>query len=192
MQKALCFFGRSGSGKGTISSLIAGKWGWPIISTGDLIRAESKMDTPLGQKCRDLERDGVRLSAEDVIELDRQAIHALADKEGIIFEGSPRSVQEARFLHRHMNAVFVHLDVPEEVCRERLMKRRRNDDTAVQITKRLAWFPDMYKEVSSEFRLYRLDGTLAPERVAYVIETVFREWPTRLQLELRILDPSGA
>ena len=46
----LIFLGAPGVGKGTFAGRIAKMLGVPAISTGDIMRAEIKADTPLGAK----------------------------------------------------------------------------------------------------------------------------------------------
>jgi adenylate kinase family enzyme len=178
-QKAICFVGRTGSGKGTVSSLLSERLGWPIISTGNLIRQEAKRNTLLGEQCREILDKGQRLSAQDIIVLDADAIILHSVEPGLIFEGSPRWGEEAEFLSNHLDAVFLLLDVPEEICRGRLLEvRKRPYDTEENISIRFSDFENIFAEVTSveEVSLIVIDGTMEAPVVANHIEMVLSNW----------------
>ncbi len=50
--KNIVIFGAPGSGKGTQSDLLVSKYGFKHISTGDVLRAEIKQGTELGNTAK--------------------------------------------------------------------------------------------------------------------------------------------
>jgi len=176
-QKAVCFFSRSGAGKGTQATLLAERLGWPVVSTGDLIRAEAKMGTALGERCRQILEEGKFLSAGDAIELDLAGIQQYQDAAGLIFEGSPRSGEEARFLADQLDAKFLWVDVLEDVCRKRLIEvRQRGDDTQENIDSRFREFDQAFVGVSAEVELVRINGDRYINDVVEEIDLVLNPW----------------
>lgn len=162
MKKGVCFFGRSGAGKGKLPCLLSEEIGWPIISTGDLIREEARKDTITGRICREALEGGTFLTAQQILGLEYGAIQAYKDSPGIIFEGSPRSAGEAEFLFEHLELMVFWLDTPREVCMDRLLIRGRTDDVPEKIQRRHEEFDRIYPEVAKVVGLLRIDGTLEP------------------------------
>lgn len=138
---------------------------------------EAKRNTPLGQQCREILDKGQRLSAQDAILLDADAMILHSTESGLIFEGSPRSREEAEFLSTHLNAVFLLLDVPEEICRARLLDvRKRPHDTDENISTRFRDFENIHAEVTEKVSLIIIDGTMEARVVANYIEMVLGNW----------------
>ncbi len=92
----LVFIGLPGSGKGTQSAIIAKKLKLELISIGDLLRKESKNNSDLGNKIRDLITVG-KLVPLDIIRsvLEKKFGEC---KNGFLFDGIPRTVEQAMFL----------------------------------------------------------------------------------------------
>jgi adenylate kinase len=61
--------GPPGGGKGTQGELIEKKYGFPKISTGDLLRREVQEKTPLGEMARAKMNQGELVSDDIVIEM---------------------------------------------------------------------------------------------------------------------------
>src|SRR5271154_864377 len=56
--RVILFLGAPGSGKGTQSSWLSGQLGIPSLSTGEMLRAEAKRNTPAGLKLREVLASG--------------------------------------------------------------------------------------------------------------------------------------
>ncbi|MDR1684632.1 MAG: adenylate kinase [Elusimicrobiota bacterium] len=124
----IVLLGYPGSGKGTQAELLAKKYGFMHISTGDLIRQEIAQGTALGVKIKDLISRGNLASDEDTVRL---LINAINDRDdGIIFDGFPRTTAQAqtldKYLARHGKKVddIVLLSMREEVVLKRITSRR--------------------------------------------------------------------
>lgn len=91
----LALFGPPGAGKGTQSDLIVEKYSLIHISTGDLLRAEMKANTPLGIKLQYKMDHGILVPDEIVIEMILKKIEQNFDSAGFIFDGFPRTINQA-------------------------------------------------------------------------------------------------
>jgi len=94
----IILFGPPGAGKGTQAIKIAEKFDLIHISTGDLLRAEVKAGTDLGNAAKNLMDKGVLVSDEIVTGMiDSKIGHNLSAK-GFIFDGFPRTLNQAEAL----------------------------------------------------------------------------------------------
>ena len=121
--------GPPGSGKGTQSKILAEKYGITHLSTGDLLRKEMEMGTELGKSIAELMNSGRYVSDEIMISLVRQKIKTNKTK-GIVFDGFPRTVEQAEFLKEEIfiNYVVV-LHVDEDSLIERMVERGKASET---------------------------------------------------------------
>ena len=94
----LVLLGAPGSGKGSFSKFISHHFEVPMISTGDLIRAEIKAGTPIGKQVEEITRKGHLVSDEIVISLLKQRISQPDTQNGYILDGFPRRVEQAEIL----------------------------------------------------------------------------------------------
>lgn len=123
-------FGPPGAGKGTQSKFLVESLGIPQISTGDMMRAERKSGSALGRKFDEYMNQGLLVPDELVIELLRQRLKEPDAARGAIFDGYPRTIEQARALdtilgelNRKIDRVIA-LEVPEDVVVDRISGRR--------------------------------------------------------------------
>ena len=145
--KNIVIFGAPGSGKGTQSDLLVQKYGFKHISTGDVLRAEIKNGTELGNTAKSFIDKGQLIPDSLMIDILAATYDALCPCEGVIFDGFPRTIPQAEALKQMLAergsevAAMLELDVPEEMLMERLINRGktsgRADDNAETIKKRL-------------------------------------------------------
>lgn len=172
MAVRLVIFGRQGAGKGTQCVVLADHYGAVHISTGDMLRAAVAEGTALGLQAKALMDAGNLLPDELILGMVEERL-AKPDvvAGGFLLDGFPRTVGQAKALVA-MTAIdaAIDLDVPEDVVRERMLGRGREDDTPEAIDKRLAlyvaetvpvidWFGD-------EGLLLTVDGLGAPEEIS--------------------------
>ncbi len=125
----IILFGPPGVGKGTQAKLLTQEFGIPHISTGDLLRAAVKEQTPLGLKAKEYMAGGNLVPDEIMIGLVREIIKSSTAKKGIILDGFPRTVAQAKALDSLLEEMGATLHVislrteHEEVIR-RLSSRR--------------------------------------------------------------------
>jgi adenylate kinase len=70
----LILLGAPGAGKGTQAQFICQKFDIPQISTGDMLRAAIKAETPLGLKVKDVMASGGLVSDDIIIALVKERI----------------------------------------------------------------------------------------------------------------------
>ncbi len=149
--------GAPGSGKGTQSEFIVEKYGLQHLSTGDLLRKEIAAGTELGKTVDALIAKGNLVPDEIMIDLIANYIDSLpADANGIIFDGFPRTVNQAIELEKllakkGLGAKVIELVVEEGELISRLLKRGqtsgRADDNLESIQHRLEVFHAQTKPV---------------------------------------------
>ena len=118
----ILFLGPAGSGKGTQSARLAEKYKIEHISTGDLIRAEIKSGSELGNRVKAIVEAGQLVSDEIVNEIVKNKTASL---ENFILDGYPRTLEQAKFFSSFakFDCVF-DLEVPKDFLIERLSGRR--------------------------------------------------------------------
>lgn len=88
--------GPPGAGKGTQAKLLAEKIGYIQFSTGDAFRAVSREDSDLGRRVKETIDNGFLAPPEMAAEIVMKAVQEhIAAGEGLIFDGTPRTVKEA-------------------------------------------------------------------------------------------------
>ena len=83
----LVLFGIQGSGKGTQGDLIEEKYGFPKISTGDLLRNAVRLETDLGKKTEATMARGELVSDEIVLEVLKERIFQKDCRPGYLLDG---------------------------------------------------------------------------------------------------------
>ena len=104
--KNLVIFGAPGSGKGTQSDILVEKYGFDHISTGDVLRAEIKADTELGRTAKGYIDNGQLIPDSLMIDILAATYDALPKKAGVIFDGFPRTIPQARSAQRDARSTW--------------------------------------------------------------------------------------
>lgn len=180
----LVIFGAPGSGKGTQSENLIKNYGLYHISTGDVLRDHIKRGTELGKIADSYISDG-KLIPDDLmtsILADVLDKNAEATRNGVIFDGFPRTIEQAKALKAMLAErgarvdVVVGLEVPDEELIDRLIKRGkdsgRSDDNIETITKRL----NVYHTQTSPLRdFYVAEGLYAAIKGTGTVEGIFAD-----------------
>ncbi|MBQ0034601.1 MAG: adenylate kinase [Bacteroidales bacterium] len=156
--------GAPGCGKGTQSDFIVEKYGLTHLSTGDLMRKEVASDSELGQLISSYTSQGQLVPDDVTIQLLEQHINSLPeDTKGLIFDGFPRTLNQAVQLERLMKkrgdktAILIDINVPEDEIVRRLIERGktsgRADDNLETIKKRLVVYHDQTRPVDDYYEL---------------------------------------
>lgn len=90
--------GAPGAGKGTQAGFITKKFAIPQISTGDMLRAAVKAESPLGLKVKNVMATGGLVSDDIIIDLIKERILADDCANGFLFDGFPRTIPQAEAL----------------------------------------------------------------------------------------------
>lgn len=143
----LLIVGPQGSGKGTQGVRIAESYGIPVVSTGDIFRANIKEGTPLGQQVTAVLDKGDLVPDELTSEIVRDRLSQDDAANGFLLDGYPRNAAQVQHLDAFLSArgesldAVILLDVPREESIERLKLRAaeqgRSDDTDEAIAHRL-------------------------------------------------------
>ncbi|WP_406249202.1 adenylate kinase [Microbacterium sp. M] len=143
----LLIVGPQGSGKGTQGVRIAESYGIPVISTGDIFRANIKNGTELGQQVTSILDRGDLVPDELTSEIVRDRLSQDDAANGFLLDGYPRNAVQVGHLESFLSArgealdAVILLDVPRDESIERLQRRAseqgRSDDTPESIAHRL-------------------------------------------------------
>ena len=128
----IVLLGPPGSGKGTQGAILAEKMGVKEISAGELLRAEAKTGSQLGQEIKSYIDQGQLVPTDLIVRLMSQAFLAPENEKGFISDGFPRSVDQAEifsefekkpeFANRNIELVLL-IDVPDAYILERILGR---------------------------------------------------------------------
>ena len=181
----IILFGPPGAGKGTQAKYLVKKLNGFQISTGDLLRDEIKNDTEIGKKIINDMNEGKFISDEIVNNLIKDLIHDPVKKNKLIFDGYPRSINQAKNLdllisssNQKIDLVFF-LNVKKEVIIKRVEKRKiienRSDDDLNTILKRYDKYMRTTKPVldfySKNNNFKEIDGNGEINEITSKIET---------------------
>lgn len=126
----LAVMGPPGAGKGTQADRIAATHGLPKISTGDILRAAIKAQSPLGLAAKAMMEAGGLVDDRIVIGIVSERLQEPDAQAGFLLDGFPRTVEQARELDRIMAEhcegplLVVNVEVPDEELVRRLLSRR--------------------------------------------------------------------
>ncbi len=114
--------GPQGSGKGTQAKLISENFKFLTASMGDLLRKESEKKTKRAKEIKKLITKGELVPHEWT---DSLAKELLEKEKNVLFDGYPRSLEQAEFLINNYKVDFVIiLELSEKETINRLKKRR--------------------------------------------------------------------
>jgi adenylate kinase len=174
--------GPQGSGKGTQAQRIAASYGIPHIATGDMLREAMAAGSELGLRVRPIYDAGQLVPDDLMIDLIRERSEQDDVVDGFVLDGFPRTMAQAEALDAMLReidrslTVVLFLDVPEEVCVERLSKRAleegRIDDTPEAIRTRLSLYR---RETEPVIEHYRAQGNLVVIHGDRPVDDVFAE-----------------
>jgi adenylate kinase len=95
---SIVLLGAPGAGKGTQAELLAEYLHIPHVASGDLFREALRSDTPLGREAKAYMDRGELVPDEITIAMVRERLMAPDSREGVILDGFPRTVEQARAL----------------------------------------------------------------------------------------------
>ena len=179
MQKAILVVGPPGSGKGTQAKLIAKKFGYKHVSTGDILRKLNKNST-LGKKVFALINKGNFIPPKLAVQITLNYIKS--NKKILVLDGFPRTLNQAIALDdllANKNIQIDHIiqvDVDEKLLFERIKQRAeesdfvRNDDNKDVLIKRITVYQKDTMPVLEYYRslkrLKTVDGMQSIENVS--------------------------
>ena len=148
----ILLIGAPGSGKGTQGSLISDSFGISVVSTGDILRQEVLLKTPLGLKAQEFMNAGLLVPDACLLDIISSNLQSKECQAGFILDGFPRNIDQAVYLdsllkkiNKSLHHVFF-FDIDTSILVDRILKRavveNRSDDTEVTIKNRLSVFTE--------------------------------------------------
>ncbi len=184
-QKSFIFIGRSGCGKGTQAKLlneylkkVDPKRDILYIQTGDEFRKfiVGNSDTQKMSKAIS-DVGGLQPEFLAIYMWANVLVNKFTKNEHIIMDGMPRKLHEAGVadsifeFYGLMRPIVIYLDLSKEASIDRLMARKRADDTREDIAERLSWFEtdvvpaiEYYKN-NKKYDFVYLDGNRSVEEI---------------------------
>ena len=161
----IIIFGAPGSGKGTQSEFLKEHFNLEHISTGDMLREEIKNGTEKGKIAQALIDDGHLVPDELIIDMLNDRLNHLCttcNKNGVIYDGFPRTVIQAKVLDEMMAkrgqviTALVNLEVEEEELIKRIINRGKSsgraDDNEEAVIERLKVYHQSTEPVLDYYR----------------------------------------
>ena len=179
-------FGPPGAGKGTQALNIVKKLNLNQVSTGDLLREEVKNKTDIGKDIENIISNGDFATDEIVNELITKIVFDPQKKNKLIFDGYPRSLNQAKNLdvllnnsNQKIDFIFF-LNVKKDTIIKRIKKRslleKRADDNLSTILKRYDTYMETTKPVldfySKNPNFYEIDGDQKIHEISSKIEQI--------------------
>ncbi len=123
----IILLGAPGSGKGTVAEALRGAYGFPKISTGDLLREAVRDKTPLGLVAASQMGKGGLVDDATVLALLRERLARADCQGGYVLDGFPRNLSQADSLEALGSEgpeIVFDLQVTDKVVLSRLANRR--------------------------------------------------------------------
>ena len=184
----IIIFGPPGGGKGTQAKHLVKKLNSFQISTGDILRDEIKKDSEIGKKIINNMNNGKFVEDEIVNKLLEKIIFDSTKMNKLIFDGYPRTINQAKNLESLLNKsnqkidYIFFLNVNKNSIIKRIEKRKiienRSDDDAGTILKRFDTYMEVTKPIldfySSRNNFYEIDGSAEIDVISGKIEEILQ------------------
>ncbi len=126
----IIMLGAQGTGKGTVASAICEQTGMLQISTGDIFRKNISEKTPLGIEADKYISKGNLVPDEITVPMVEDRLTWDDAKNGVILDGFPRTIEQAKKLDEILNAkgekidLVINLVTPKDEIIDRMLTRR--------------------------------------------------------------------
>ncbi len=123
-------FGPPGAGKGTQAARIVDLTSKPQISTGDMLRAALLEGSELGKEAKSYMEAGELVPDDIIIGLISQRLKVDDAKNGVLFDGFPRTIAQAEELAKIAKVdSVISIEVPDDSIVQRIVGRRMDPET---------------------------------------------------------------
>ena len=182
----IIIFGPPGAGKGTQAKYLVDKLSSFQVSTGDMLREEIKKNSTIGKNIINNMNEGKFVDDEIVNKLLENVIFDPNKTNKLIFDGYPRTINQAKNLDNLLNKsnqkidFIFFLNVKKDSILKRLEKRKilekRSDDDSETILKRYDTYMDVTKPVldfySKKENYHEIDGSLEIDNISQKIAQI--------------------
>lgn len=126
----IIMLGAPASGKGSVAEILSAEFNIPAISSGDIFRKYISDGSEIGKKANEYITKGELVPDDLTVELIASRLKEDDVKDGLILDGFPRTVNQARILDEMLAKegkkidIVVNLETPEEEILERITNRR--------------------------------------------------------------------
>ena len=119
------FLGPPGSGKGTQAQRFCRAYGWPQISTGDMLRAAMREGSETGTLAKNFMDRGLLVPDPIVVRLIEERSRHSDCQDGFILDGFPRNLTQVEIVDQMFTDKLWHLScvVQFQIQNDRLVKR---------------------------------------------------------------------
>lgn len=159
----LVLFGPPGAGKGTQAEFLVKTFELNHVSTGDLLRSEIAAQTELGLEAKRKMDKGELVPDEIVVGMIKSKLDNNKDSKGFIFDGFPRTVEQAKALDRILEdnntpvSGMLSLEVEKQELIDRLLSRgkdsgRSDDQDQSIIENRIAVYTEKTMPIIGYFK----------------------------------------
>ena len=132
----IILFGPPGAGKGTQAKFLVNKFEIAQISTGDMLRDAVKIGSELGKEAKLIMDKGELVSDDLIMSLIAQRIDQSDCSNGFIFDGFPRTLNQAISLDNLLKSKdmvidhVIQIDVNETLLLDRITNRAKEENNA--------------------------------------------------------------
>lgn len=164
----IVFIGPPGSGKGTQAKRLLSHLQIPHLSTGEILRDAKERDTSLGRLAAQYMNQGRLVPDALVLELVAECLAKPEFAKGCLFDGFPRTLEQAKSLDQTLAkrgtplALVLELVADEKELTSRMLKRAAAENRADDNPRTIAQRMEVYKKQTAPLvDYYRKRGILA-------------------------------
>ena len=163
----IVLFGPPGSGKGTQAQNLIQKFNLKQISTGDILRDNTKNGTELGKLAKPYMDKGELVPDQITIDMLIDELKKPTDAQGFIFDGFPRTAFQTKALEDIVKNVLndqidicLSLVVEDEILVKRLLERGKTSDRSDDANENIIRnrIKEYYTKTAEVAELYKKQG----------------------------------